>query len=145
MRSMRWRRSGEDSASLRRWFWGVRRGWSSELRCSRNLAANLSRCRSVAPTKRFWIWQLLKTESATDCRPKTRPIKLCLLLTNPVDNSQPDSSNNSVSILGPISSIIQLPLGLRNRASKLSPFVPDVPSHHECQIDDDQPGRDTIE
>jgi hypothetical protein len=36
-------------------------------------------------------------------------------------------------------------LGLRNYAPKLSPFVPDVPSHHESQIGDEQPGSDGIE
>src|ERR1700679_854256 len=141
---IRWRRSGEDSTLLGRRLWRVRREWISELRRSRNVALNFSRCWWATPTKTLWIRGLLETESAAACSPELRPLKLDVFHAIPAGNSRPNSSDNPLSILGPISSIIRGPFRLRNPSSKLSPFFPNIVPHHECQIHDDHPGRDTI-
>ena len=107
MSRIRWRRSGEDSTSLGRRLWRVRREWIGELRRSRNLAWNFSRCRSVTPTKTLWIGELLETGSTADCSPEVRPLKLDALHAIPVGNSRPNSSDNPLAILGPISFIIR--------------------------------------
>jgi hypothetical protein len=107
MSSIRWRRSGEDSTSLGGRPWRMRREWINELRRSRNLALNFSRCRSVTPMKTLGNRELVETGSAADCSPELRPLKLDVLHAIPVDNSRPNSSDNPLSILGPIPSVIR--------------------------------------
>src|ERR1700722_16293837 len=102
MRSIRWRRSGEDRTSLGQRLWRVRKEWIGELPCSRHLALNFSRCRSGTPTKTLWIRELLETGSKADCSPEVRPLKLDVLHNIPVGNSRQNSSDNPLSILGPI-------------------------------------------
>ena len=58
---------------------------------------------------------------------------------------RPNSSANPASIVGPIVSISRGPLWLRNLSPKLPPFFSNIVPHHERQIRNDYPSRNTID